>query len=157
MIILFELVILFSSFSHVFSSTEAPKLIELVKTQRQTVGSTYALTCNTWSGSPPFKYSFYQNDVLLKSGSSSNSRVTVTEMKDSLAMLMIKNLTINDSGNYSCTVQSRHGVDAKWTVLQVNGLFLFLLCLIVHSKCGANGVSFKSLLIFCFHKPDFVV
>ena len=120
MIILFKLVILFSSFSFIFSS-DAPQLSDIVKTQRQTVDSIFTLTCNTWSGSPPFKYSFYHNGVQLKS----NSRVTVTEMKDSLAMLMIKNLTIKDSGNYSCTVQSRHGGDAKWTMLQVNGLSFY--------------------------------
>ena len=121
MIILIELVILFFSFSFVFSSSDAPRLIELAKIQRQTVGSTYALACNTVSGSPPFKYSFYHNGVQLKS----DSRMTVTEMKNSLAMLMITNLTTGDSGNYSCTVQSRHGGDAKWTVLQVNGLSFY--------------------------------
>ena len=138
--ILFELVIFFFSFSTVFL-TEAPRLIELAKIQRQSVGSTYVLTCNTVSGSPPFSYLFFKNGAQLKS----NSYVTVTELKDSFAHLMIKNLSITDSGNYSCTVQSRHGGDAKWTVLQVNGLFPFLnICLIVHSKCGANEVRCES-------------
>ena len=125
MIIYFKLVILFFSFICVFTSSEAPRLGDLLKTQRQTAGSTYMLTCNTVSGSPPFSYSFFKNSVHLKS----NSHVTVTELKDSFAHLMIKNLSITDSGNYSCTVQSRHGSDAKWTVLQVNGLFLFFILL----------------------------
>lgn len=139
--ILFKLLILFLSLSFVFSSTEPPRLIELVKSQRQTVGSTFVLTCNTWGGSPPFSYSFYQDGVHLKN----NSRLTVTETKDAFAQLMIRNLITTDSGNYSCTVQSRHGGDAKWTVLQVNGLLFivsFFICLKVHSKCGANRVSF---------------
>ncbi len=135
--IFFDLAIFFFSFSTAFS-TEAPRLIELAKIQRQSVGSTYVLTCNTVSGFPPFSYSFFKNGAQLKS----NSHITVTETKNSFAQLMITNLITTDSGNYSCTVQSRHGDDAKWTVLQVNGLFLFLkFCLIVHSKCGANEVN----------------
>ncbi len=119
--ILFKLVIFSISFSCVFSSNEAPRLVELTQIQRQTVGSTFVLTCNTWSGLPPFSYSFHHNGDQLKS----SSRVTVTETKNSFALLTITDLTATDSGNYSCTVQNRGGGDAKWTVLQVNGLFLF--------------------------------
>ncbi len=145
--ILFELVIFFFSFSFVVSSTstEAPRLIDLAKSQRQILGSTFALTCNPWSGSPPFIYSFYKNGVYLKS---SNSRLTITEMKDSLAMLMVKNLTTTDSGNYSCTVQNRGGSDAKWTMLQVNGLFLFLLESSL--KMWRYGVRFRSVIASLF-------
>ncbi len=119
----FEFVLLVFSFSFVLSvsSDQQPRLIDLPKSQRQILGSTFVLTCNSWSGSPPFSYSFYRNGVQLKN----NSRVTMTETKNSFALLTISDLTATDSGNYSCTVKNRGGSDAKWTVLQVNGLFLF--------------------------------
>ena len=37
---------------------------------------------------------------------------------------MIKDISLLDTGNYSCSVQNKHGIDSQWSVLDVKGLLL---------------------------------
>lgn len=87
------------------------KLIDLPKS------SQFSLHCSPYIGQAPFRFSFFKNGHLLHQ----SDRLTV-DSKDSFSQLMIKNLSENDSGNFSCTVENSFGTDHQWTVLSVKGL-----------------------------------
>ena len=80
-------------------------------------GAQFILSCNSFSGQPQFRFSFFKDGHPLHQ----SDRLTV-DSKDSFSQLIIKNLSEDDSGNFSCTVENSVGSDHQWTVLSVKGL-----------------------------------
>ena len=101
------------------SYLDLPKLIEFSKSFfNQPQGSVFILICNTIDGKSPFEFFWKKNGHPFNT---EDARIVI-ETEDTFSQLMIKNLTIFDSGNFSCFVQNSYGFDSQWTVLQVKGL-----------------------------------
>ena len=80
------------------------------------------------NGVAPLKFFWTKNGHSISQ--SPDPRIKI-DVDDDFSMITIKNIQIDDAGNYSCTVQNRFGIDSQWSLLQVKGLkptyfFLFI-------------------------------
>ncbi len=96
---------------------DAPRLMQFNKLIDLPKGSQFILLCNSYNGLSPFRFSFFKDSHPLHQ----SDRLTV-DSKDSFSQLIIKKLSEDDSGNFSCTVENSFGSDHQWTVLSVKGL-----------------------------------
>ena len=95
---------------------DAPKLLQFVRQVQQPQSSVFILTCNTLHGTSPFKFFWTKNGRPLDK--STNLRI---DIQDSFSLLTIKNISLADTGNFSCSVQNQHGIDSQWSILEVKG------------------------------------
>ena len=116
-IILFDLAnILFSKIF--FFKKDAPRLVEFKNFYTQPVNSRFILTCSKMDGAAPLKFIWTKNGHSISQ--TSDSRIKI-DLDDDFSMITIKNIQIDDAGNYSCIVQNRYGIDSQWSMLQVKG------------------------------------
>ena len=97
---------------------DAPRLFEFKNSYSQPVNSRFVINCNYISGVAPLKFFWTKNGHSIPQ--SSDSRIKI-DVDDDFSMITIKNIKIDDAGNYSCTVQNRFGIDSQWSMLQVKG------------------------------------
>lgn len=69
-------------------------------------------------GAAPLKFIWTKNGHSISQ--TSDSRIKI-DLDDDFSMITIKNIQIDDAGNYSCIVQNRYGIDSQWSMLQVKG------------------------------------
>lgn len=81
-------------------------------------GSRLALTCLAILGDIPLTFHWNKNGIDFRND---NDHVHV-ENSHSMSTLFFENLSINDSGNYSCLVENQFGFDRQNTYLSVQGV-----------------------------------
>lgn len=96
-----------------------PKLDPFYLKKSQNKGSTFKLLCSIQEGSKPLSFKWYKNNHLL---TSKQSNYRIESIKDD-SLLVIDELTIDDTGNYSCSVSNNYGTDIQFTYLIVKGSF----------------------------------
>ena len=103
----------------VASSNDPPVISRIVSTQMsQSQGSVLNLMCPISSGSQPITFKWFKDNIEIKHA---NQRGSINN-NPSFSVLIIPELELKDSGNYSCVVSNAHGIDVQWTFLQVKGI-----------------------------------
>nr|XP_046910785.1 Down syndrome cell adhesion molecule homolog isoform X4 [Dermatophagoides farinae] len=97
-------------------ANDAPRLVEFKNLYSQPMNSRFVVNCNSFSGVAPLKFFWTKNGHSIPQ--SSDSRIKI-DVDDDFSTITIKNIKIDDAGNYSCTVQNRFGIDSQWSMLQV--------------------------------------
>lgn len=85
----------------------------------QPQNSVLNLMCPIFTGSQPITFKWFKDNIEIKHG---NQRGSIVDNKPSFSVLMIPELELKDSGNYSCVVSNAYGIDVQWTFLQVKGI-----------------------------------
>lgn len=93
-----------------------PQLVSFAERRSQKLGTNTKFFCSVQEGTGPFRFEWRKNDLLLLP---SDHRI---ETNQDESTLMIAKLSLDDSGNYSCTVRNSFGDDTQQTVLSVKGL-----------------------------------
>lgn len=86
------------------------------------IGDKINIPCLVISGSPPFKFEWHKNMEFLKS----SSNIQIVDTGDS-SRITINPVTDTSSGNYTCTVRTKHGLDKFSTYLSVKGRLFSIL------------------------------
>ena len=110
----------------VFANQNRPELIKSQSNyQSQPVGSLLVLICNSIKGSKPLEFRWLKNghDIEKNSHRFDMDRYSI-EKKNSYSQLTINDVSILDSGNYSCVVNNAFGLDSQWSQFDVKGLQL---------------------------------
>ncbi len=94
-----------------------PKLADSIANKAQNVGTKLKILCQAQEGSRPLRFTWQKNGQQLSS-STGKYNIDSTE-EDSL--LVIKQLAIEDSGNYTCSVGNSAGTVHQTTVVIVKG------------------------------------
>ena len=118
-LILFGLNIFVSGSS---SSSERPQIARTsssIVQISQPINTLLYLPCNVIKGSRPLKFEWSKNGHFLSSLEASN-RYQI-ETKNSISILTIPEIDVQDSGNYSCKVSNSYGQDNLVTNLIVKG------------------------------------
>lgn len=85
--------------------------------QTQVQGSRLFLNCLPILGDSPFSFNW------MKNGREIHENDHVQIRKDNLmSILLIENLTSDDSGNYTCSVYNQGGFDSQSSYLSVQGV-----------------------------------
>lgn len=105
-------------------SADKPEILKFQPLLQLKQGSTFMLTCSILQGESPYKFQWFKDDHPLTSKDSLQ-----IDTKDGYSFLRIPNVHWKDSGNYTCSVTNRFGLDKQSTTLHVKGLdlsFVFL-------------------------------
>ena len=102
---------------YIVSSLDQPKIAPVQTKILIKIGKQASLTCILEQGNLPieFKWKKGENDIR-------SSENAVIENSQRISGLIIKSVTISDSGNYSCTVSNEFGSDMATFQLVVEGL-----------------------------------
>ncbi|XP_054724902.1 cell adhesion molecule DSCAM-like [Uloborus diversus] len=110
-----------------------PELAALHFSAEVKFGKRTAITCTVVDGEPPFTFSWYKDNILLKE----DSNYFIGAMDGFNSMLSISKLDSFSNGNYTCKVTNGHGDDKRNALLQVKG-----------SKLEVSSLLFPSNLKF---------
>ena len=113
-------------FTLVFANQDRPELLKTQPNyQSQPAGSLLVLICNSIKGSKPlvFKWLKDGHDIEKDSHRFDMDRYSI-EKKSSFTQLTVNDVSISDSGNYSCVVTNAFGLDSQWSQFDVKGLQL---------------------------------
>lgn len=113
---------------------------------QQPLGTSALFTCNTVRGSKPFTFEWFKDDQKLTNGFP-NEQIQI-ETKSSYSQLTISDLTVNDSGNYSCLVSNQIGASAQWSWLQVEGMCLPMLVQLFLNRAQNVALNALEMIIF---------
>ena len=132
-----------------------PKLVEFLARRSQNMNTKLKILCQPQEGSKPFRFEWHKNGIPLSPEKeirnfsyplASVYRIETTE-EDSL--LVIDNLSIYDSANYTCVVRNHYGSNIQFTVLTVKGLIFIDIYHVLH-KLKFFLKEWRKLLNFLF-------
>ena len=129
-----------------------PKLAPLISQRSQIVGSKFKIFCQIEEGQKPFQFRWYFGSRPLSE--STNLHIENSE-EDSL--LVIDQLSVSHTGNYSCTVRNNFGETSQLVALSVT-CKLFPVChnqddrFAFVSTCGAYGSIILLSFVSAFSK-----
>lgn len=95
---------------------ESPKIQQFQVPQMVEIGDKINIPCMVRKGSGPFLFEWKKNSELLKS----KENILITDTNHS-SLLTINPITEKSSGNYTCSVKTKHGSDSFSTYLSVKG------------------------------------
>lgn len=129
---------------------QKPRLVPVADQRSQNYGTSTKFLCSIQEGTPPLEFVWQKNGQSLSARKLSLGYRVETNQDDS--MLIIANLSAEDSGNYSCIVRNDLGYDYQYTVLIVKGLLWFDFVSIRYfqsdSMCGAYNVDYLISISF---------
>ena len=85
------------------------------------IGGRITVACTVGSGSPPFSFEWFKNEMVLERSSSHNILTG-----EEASALTFRQLTRDDSGNYTCLVKNREVSDSHTAQLLMKCKQLFL-------------------------------
>ena len=110
---------LFMLFSFdIVNANIAPKLAEGKPKIFQDRETKFNIFCSIQKGTKPFQFEWRKNTKVLKG---SNANIRIQDFEDN-SLLIINQLSSNDSARYTCTVRNHFGSDSQSTELSVKGL-----------------------------------
>ena len=115
-----------------------PKLVQV------TLGQTALVRCSLNN---------FANHTWIKNGSIVAN--TFKTFQTITGVLLVHNVSAEDSGEYTCTAVTKYGILAGNSVIQVGGNLLIDLMFDFHRQifCGPDSHNLASL-IFCYHLPS---
>lgn len=131
----FKTLLCFVILVNIAETNSPPKLEEFKPKRYQNIKTKFSLFCFTNEGTKPIQFEWRKNGHHVQNNSNSLLRIETSEDR---SVLLIEQLSLFDSGNYSCQVRNDFGHDSQFTLLTVKGLsishFVFT------SICGASLV-----------------
>ena len=100
------------------SASIAPKLVEVKPKIFQDLETKFNILCSIQKGTKPLQFEWRKNTKVLKG---SNANIRIQDFEDN-SLLIINQLSSNDSARYTCTVRNQFGSDSQSTELSVKGL-----------------------------------
>lgn len=104
-----------------FGHSTKPKLTEIVHNRSQNIGTKFQFVCSTEEGLQPLRFEWHRNGLLLSSKHTNKYRIDVDQDQ---SRLIIDKLSVEDTGNYTCTVFNPFGQDLQFILLTVKGLII---------------------------------
>lgn len=104
-----------------FSLPDAPKLLPSQSVQIHKQGEIAVILCVIQSGLPPFRFDWYKNGQNIR-----ESQTVELVNSQVLSTLHLKKLTVDDGGNYSCSVSNSYGSDSLTTQILIEGKSLII-------------------------------
>ena len=101
----------------ILQKTAKPTLNNFLATQNQLQGSRFVLTCSAIYGVSPIDFRWNKNGVDINSDESHYKIDTI----NLISILLINNITLHDTGNYTCFAKNAFGFDRQVTFLNVQG------------------------------------
>ena len=116
---------------------------ELLKFQTnfisQPLGSSLVLLCNSIKGTKPLEFKWFKDGHEIFD-MKNDYRYSI-EKKNSFSQLTVNDVSINDSGNYSCLVTNKFGLDSQWSQFNVKGLIISFYCFLFCSMIDQSMIS----------------
>ena len=82
-------------------------------------GANFGVFCLAQSGSLPLIFQWLKNGQVLSEANNEINIITIDELS---SKLIIRNVSSNDSGNYTCSVRNSFGIDSHTVKLTVKGI-----------------------------------
>ncbi|KAI2802892.1 hypothetical protein BLOT_007014 [Blomia tropicalis] len=97
------------------SASIAPKLVEVKPKIFQDLETKFNILCSIQKGTKPLQFEWRKNTKVLKG---SNANIRIQDFEDN-SLLIINQLSSNDSARYTCTVRNQFGSDSQSTELNL--------------------------------------
>lgn len=97
---------------------EKPLIHDLLVPSKLVEGKKFYLTCHLNSGKQPISFAWYHADELVRP----SDNIAVVSAEES-SQLIIKEMRLQDSGQYVCRVENAYGSDSRSVDLKLNGRF----------------------------------
>ena len=100
------------------SNCERPKLVPVLNQRTQSEKTIFQFYCSVLSGSQPLFFEWAKNGLSVKPSPDFKYRIENSEI---LSTLTIDQVSVKDSGNYTCSVKNEHGRDSQNVMLTIKG------------------------------------
>lgn len=103
-----------------------PKLADSVAFKAQNIGTRLSVHCEAQEGSKPLHFTWKKNNQEFKPSSNANFRYRIDSTEED-SLLVITQLAIEDTANYTCSVNNAFGTVHQTTVVIVKGFYFYIL------------------------------
>lgn len=107
------------------SDNDKPEIGDLLISSKLLEGKRFYLICQLNSGNLPISFSWFHFNQLIRS----NFSHEIVDSKEN-SQLIIKEMSLDNNGEYSCKAENSFGSDIKKVDVKLNGMFINMFNLI---------------------------
>lgn len=100
------------------SDSDRPMIADLLMSSRLVEGKKFSLTCQLNSGKQPISWTWFHSNEVVRP----NDKIAILTNEES-SQLIIKEMSLEDAGRYTCQLENAYGSDSKQVDLKLNGKF----------------------------------